>query len=73
MILTNYYFQIIYREGTFEYSFNILFEYDITPKLSLSGPSKLGNEDFKVPFSIVFGDDDWMTNYDDGCSQALIE
>ena len=52
---------------------NIMFEYDITPKISLSNPSKLGREDFKVPFSIVFGDDDWMTSYDDGCSKILIE
>jgi hypothetical protein len=70
--LKDYLFQIIYREGTFEYSFNILFEYDIIPKISLSDCTKLGNENFNVPFSIVFGDDDWMTNYDEGFSKILI-
>lgn len=51
---------------------NIMFEYDITPKISLSEISKLGNPEFSVPFSIVFGDDDWMESYDDGCSKFLI-
>jgi hypothetical protein len=49
-----------------------MFEHDISPKVSLSDPSKLGNPEFPVPFSIVFGDDDWMTSYDDGCSKCLI-
>lgn len=51
---------------------NIMFEYDITPKISLFDSSKLGNINLEVPFSIVFGDDDWMTSYDDGYSETLI-
>ena len=49
-----------------------MFDHDVSPKISLSEPSKLGNPDFSVPFSIVFGDSDWMTKYDDGCSKYLI-
>ena len=52
---------------------NIMFEYDITPKISLSDSTKLGNPEFQIPFSIVFGDDDWMESYDDGWSRKLIE
>jgi len=71
--LIEYYLQILSKEGTYEYSFNIMFEHDISPKISLSDLTKLGNEDFPVPFSIVFGDDDWMTKCDDGCSKYLIK
>jgi hypothetical protein len=60
------------RKGTFEYSMNIMFEYEIIPKISLSDENMLADEKFKVPFSIVFGDDDWMAGYDDGCSKSLI-
>lgn len=56
------------RKGTFEYSMNIMFEYEIIPKVSLSDENQLVSESFKVPFSIVFGNDDWMLGYDDGFS-----
>jgi hypothetical protein len=49
-----------------------MFDYDGTPKISLNDFSKLGNPEFSVPFSIVYGDDDWMVGYDDGCSKKLI-
>ena len=45
-----------------------MFEHDLTPKISLSDTTKRGNPEFSVPFSIVFGDNDWMEKNDDGSS-----
>ena len=39
----------------------------------MSNPEKLGRTDFPIPFSFVYGDDDWVPLTDDGASKRLIE
>ena len=44
----------------------------LRPKRGLSGPDQLASDDFKIPFSTTFGDDDWVKRLDREASPALI-
>jgi hypothetical protein len=35
----------------------------------LASPHLLGSDDFKIPLSICFGDDDWVFNFDHDASR----
>lgn len=41
--------------------------------MGLAGPRFLGNPDFNVPFSFVFGDVDWVKSIDQEASARLIK
>ena len=60
------------RPGTTEYAMNIMFHFGINPKLPLNDFQKLGNPDFTVPFSFIYGSHDWVLNLDEGSSEILI-
>jgi hypothetical protein len=33
----------------------------------------LNKEDFKLPFSFIYGENDWVLNIDDGASLRLVD
>ena len=69
----DYMYQIFLRKGTTEYALMVNFELGMQAKIPLSNPEKLGRTDFPIPFSFVYGDDDWVPLTDDGASKRLIE
>lgn len=71
--LIDYMYQIFLREGTTEYALMINFELGMQAKIPLSNADKLGSPDFPLPFSFIYGDDDWVPLTDDGASQKLVE
>jgi hypothetical protein len=60
------------RPGTTEYAMNIMFHFGINPKLPLNDFNKLGNPEFPIPFSFIYGSHDWVQNLDEGASEILI-
>lgn len=60
--------QINLRPQPTEHTLTHFFAFTLRPRKGLSSDKMLGAEDFKVPFSITFGDDDWVKNFDRGAS-----
>lgn len=64
------------QKGLTEKSITVQFDVSlqnlIYAKIPLTSPTKLGNIGFQVPFSIVFGEDDFMNPIDHGASRDLI-
>ena len=54
------------RPGTTEFVLGVLFEFGLDPKCPLL--EQLQNKDFKLPFSFIFGENDWVLNLDEGAS-----
>merc|ERR1712093_746547 len=50
-----------------------MFEQTLLAKIPLGEDDRLGDPDFKLPFSFVFGDGDWVRSADQGFSPQLIE
>jgi len=48
------------------------FDLGMQAKVPLSNQDKLGNPEFSVPFSFVYGDDDWVPFTDEGTSEKLV-
>ena len=69
--MVDYLFQILMRPGTTEYALFQLFAIGIRSKYGLN--NLLNSEDFKVEFTIIFGDIDWVKELDSGASELLIE
>ena len=59
--IRDYLYQVFNHPGTTEYALNISFDSflycNATP---LGHPSKLANENFTVPISFFYGENDWM-------------
>mmetsp|Transcript_5603 Transcript_5603/g.9648 ORF Transcript_5603/g.9648 Transcript_5603/m.9648 type:complete len:88 (+) Transcript_5603:817-1080(+) len=49
----------------------VLFEVGFHAKVSLS--NELGKSDFPVPFSFIYGDQDWVKQVDEGSTERLLE
>jgi|LakMenE01Jun11ns_1017448.scaffolds.fasta_scaffold7371594_1 hypothetical protein len=54
------------KQGTTEYGLHVLFSPYLLAHCSLF--DKLNAQTFKIPFSFIYGDRDWVMNIDDGCS-----
>lgn len=52
------------RPGTTEYAIMVLFDLGLYPKISLGHPDRLGNADFPIPVSFIYGDKDWVRSVD---------
>ena len=76
MMIGNYLQQCLFRRGTGERAIQVLFE--ITSKsllqalIPLGTADKLASPDFKLPFSILFADNDLVSHFDNGFSEQLI-
>ena len=60
------------REGTTEYVIPLLF----TPAMQAYKPlgaGKLSTTDYPVPFSIFYGQDDWVLNVDEDSGKKYVE
>ena len=75
--ILDYKFQCYMQRGFTEKCINVMFDVSvrhlIQAKVPLADPSKLQNADFTVPFSIVFGDDDFVVPIDHGASLKLVQ
>ena len=71
--MVEYMWQIFMRRGTTEYSLAVLFDMFLTAARPLGGRDMLGDPEFAVPFSFVFGDGDWVRSADGGSSEKLIQ
>ena len=60
------------REGTTEYALKNMFEIPLLAHEPLNKIDKLGNPNFQIAFSFVYGDDDWVGVLDEGASLALV-
>jgi hypothetical protein len=60
------------RESLSECALMVLFDCALQAKLPLSDKERLGNPNFPIPFSIIYGDNDWVLRIDDNQSQDLI-
>ena len=48
------------RDGTTEYAPMVNFDLSLTAKLPLGIRDKLGSENFNLPISFIYGDNDWV-------------
>lgn len=71
-IMAFYLCQIFKMGGTYEYALMNLFTSGLRAQKGLAAKSRLGDEDFSVPFSFVYGDVDWVKSIDRGASEELI-
>jgi hypothetical protein len=46
----------------------VLFDCALQARLPLSDKERLGNPNFPIPFSIIYGDNDWVLRIDDNQS-----
>ena len=53
------------RESTTECALMVLFDCALQAKLPLSNKDKLGNPNFPLPFTIIYGENDWVLRIDD--------
>ena len=60
------------REGTTEYALKNMFEIPLLAHEPLNTIDRLGNPNFQIAFSFVYGDDDWVGVLDEGASLALV-
>ena len=65
--------QVFRRAGTSEYALTNLFTSGMRPINGLNCQWMMQNPNFTVPFSIVFGENDWMKGIDRGQSELLIQ
>ena len=61
------------RPVTGDHALPLQFENGLRSKMGLDHESRLGNEEFKVPFCIVFGEIDYVKSLDKGASEDLIK
>ena len=71
--MVEYMYQIFARRGTTEYAIMINFELGMQAKIPLSNHDVLGNPNYPVPISFVYGDNDWVPRTDEGASKRLID
>ena len=75
--IRDYLHQNFIRVDTSERCITVMFDADLDnllqAKIPLSGPDKLGNPNFQLPFSIIFADDDFVNAFDNGASEQLIK
>ena len=71
--MVDYMMQIWRGLVTFEYSLFDITASGLRCKLGLASEDRLKGADFPVPFSILYGESDWMKQMDNGHSQRLIE
>jgi hypothetical protein len=50
----------------------VLFNPNLVAKIPLSLKDRLGNPDFQLPISVIFGDQDWVKDVDGGASLKLV-
>lgn len=62
------------RKGTTEYALGIIFYVDngYEAHHSVGEIEKLCSPDFKLPFSIIYGDQDWALENEEGVPEQLI-
>lgn len=72
-IYTAFVYQLFMKKVETDLVLLINFDFSLRPFLPLGSKSVLGNSNFEVPTSIMFGEFDWMRKVDDGASQDVIE
>ena len=63
--IVDYIYQILMREGTTEKGITNLFELPLIAHVPLGAEDKLGNPDYPIACTFIYGDDDWVKNIDD--------
>jgi hypothetical protein len=58
--ISDYMYQTMMRSGTTEQAIFLLFNPDLHAFLPLGHESKLGSQDFSVPVSFFYGENDWV-------------
>ena len=61
------------REGTTERGITNLFELPLIAHIPLGAEDKLGNPDYPIACTFIYGDNDWVQNIDDQASLRLIQ
>ena len=60
------------RKGTTEHAIAVMFDKTLMAKVPLGNDDRLGDPNFQLPFTIVFGDGDWVRSADQEFSPNLI-
>ena len=72
--IVDYMYQIFNRAGTTEFGLNICFDLSLYCKATpLAHPSRLGNAEFPVPVSFVYGQHDWVRRVDEEAGRVVVE
>ena len=58
--------------GTSEYAVQVEFEFGLQARGPLSGPNKLGQENFPIPVSFLYGVLDWTVKVDGDAYKSII-
>lgn len=58
--MSDFLYQLLMRPGTSECGFMVIMTQGMQAHLPLGVPEKLGNPECPIPFSMIFGDEDWM-------------
>ena len=77
LAIARYRYHNLLRKPTFEFALDKMFDITLEETLiavhPLSSETLLGSKDFKLGFSFVFGESDYMNHIDDGQSQKLLD
>lgn len=60
------------RDGTTEYAPMVNFDLSLTAKLPLGIRDKLANENFPLPISFIYGDNDWVQMLEEDIADIVI-
>ena len=60
------------RKGTTETGITNLFQLPLLAHIPLAREDKLGNPDYPIAFSFIYGDRDWAAKVDDKAALRLV-
>ena len=70
--ISDYMYQTMMRSGTTEQAIFLLFNPDLHAFLPLGHESKLGSQDFSVPVSFFYGENDWVLFVEEDAGQKCV-
>lgn len=71
--MTNYLYQIFMRNGTTEYGILLNFDFSLMAYLPLGTVEKLSNPEYQIPFSFIYGENDWTRVVDEDYGKNCVE
>ena len=71
--MTNYLYQIFMRNGTTEYGILLNFDFSLMAYLPLGTVEKLSNSEYQIPFSFIYGENDWTRVVDEDYGKNCVE
>lgn len=72
-IVSRYLYQIFSRPGTTEFGLMICFNFSLQAHLPLGTPEKLLREDFPIPVSFIYGENDWTRVVDQDFGKQIVD